>query len=532
MRVLTFMSWSFRSLSRSFSLFNLAPLHTHLMLCLSSLVVYVYFAIAFSNTYFNQVGHQSIEYINSILSSTQQQTRFILDNYKNKPCEQIISQLRSATFNSNYAKEIGIFNPQGIIYCTNNSNESNIKLYSSIVTRLNESKNHETLSFTRAALTREYTILYLYADPDHYGVSISIPPRYLLRDIQMTLLPHNLEFSMFINQHRVSTGSNDHTILRQSMFSSEMFPIQIELHLSLSTYLHYLFSYSWLFLVLYLVVLLNHLQKRRESIEKLSLEHAVVSAIKNKQLHVCYQPIIDTQTELPIGCEALIRWNHPTQGNIPPDVFIPLAQRTGHIRELTELVIEQCIQIHQRHPLIMEGKYISINIDRELLLTESFTQYVGELVLSFPNFSDCFAFEITENGNFSAQELTMVAKNISRFHALNIRLFVDDFGTGYSGLDFVRQFAFHTMKIDKVFIKNLGHEPHLTMLLESMLQISDTLNMRAIVEGVETVEQLTVLKKLRVSYIQGFYFSRAIPEDELIEYFSANSAQPAELSAS
>lgn len=213
-------------------------------------------------------------------------------------------------------------------------------------------------------------------------------------------------------------------------------------------------------------------------------------------------------------------------------MFIPLAQRTGHIRELTELVIEQCIQIHQRHPLIMEGKYISINIDRELLLTESFTQYVGELVLSFPNFSDCFAFEITENGNFSAQELTMVAKNISRFHALNIRLFVDDFGTGYSGLDFVRQFAFHTMKIDKVFIKNLGHEPHLTMLLESMLQISDSLNMRAIVEGVETIEQLTVLKKLRVSYIQGFYFSRAIPEDELIEYFSANSAQPAELSAS
>ncbi|WP_342608782.1 EAL domain-containing protein [Vibrio tritonius] len=520
------MQWSFRSLARSFSLFNLAPVSTHLALCFSSLVIYVYFAIAFSNTYFNHVGHQSIDYINNILITTQQQTRFILDNYQDKTCEETIGQLRTATFNSNYAKEIGIFDPKGVIFCTNNNNEADIKLFRSITERLNNAPNHETLSFTRGALTREYTILYLFTNQERYGLSISIPPRYLVRDIQMRLLPHNLNFAMFINKHKVSSGNNNHNILRQMMFESKLFPVQVELHLSFYTYAHYLFTYSWLFLVLYLIILINHLHKRRLNAEKLSLEYAVVNAIKNRELNTYFQPIIDTQTELPIGCEALTRWNHPTQGNIPPDVFIPLIQRTGHIRELTELVIEQCILMHQHYPEMMQNKYVSINIDRELLLTESFTQYIGELVLSHPKFSDWFAFEITENGNFSAQELAIVSKNIARLHALKIRLFVDDFGTGYSGLDFVRQFAFHTMKIDKVFIKNLGHEPHLTMLLESMLQISDSLNMKAIVEGVETHEQLMILKQMRVSYIQGFYFSKALPADDLIAYFNERHAQP------
>ncbi|MBF9002844.1 MULTISPECIES: EAL domain-containing protein [Vibrio] len=506
------------SLRRTRSLLNLATLNTHLILFFTSFAVYLYMGIAFSNTYFNQIGEHAIQYVDQILENTRKQTSYILDQYPKLPCSTTRETLRVATFHSDYAKDIALFNPKGQIFCTNAASDDKFHLYQDILTRLDQSPKNETLSYTQAALTRQYSIFFIFRNSTKYGLSISIPPRYFTRDLSNRLHDTDIYFQVLVNGRTIKPIKSEAMPLRHMAFHSKQHPLEIHFALTFYTYLNYLFKYSWIFVVLYLMVLLNHLQSKKKQIEESSLEHSVVGAIKKRELYVHFQPIIDAKTEKVSGCEALIRWNHPTQGNIPPSIFIPLAQRMGHIRELTDFVLETCMDMYQRNQSIMLGRYISINIDRELLLTPDFTEDVATLCKEYPCFHRAFAFEITENGDFTDDELVVVERNVDTFHKLGIRLFVDDFGTGYSGLNFVRQFQFHTMKIDKVFIKNLGHEPYLTMLLESMLTISDSLNMKSIIEGVETLEQLTILKQMGVSYIQGFYFSKPLPETDLIEY--------------
>lgn len=232
---------------------------------------------------------------------------------------------------------------------------------------------------------------------------------------------------------------------------------------------------------------------------------------------------MQASTHSVIGCEALLRWKHPVQGYISPAIFIPLAERLGYIAPLTYFVIDSALHFVQQHEQLMKDKYISVNIERSLMLKESFMQHVLTYCQQYAFFTQRIVFEITEDGNFTAQELQIVEKNFLRLSQAGVCFFIDDFGTGYSGLNFVRQFHFNTLKIDKVFIKNLEHEPYLNNLLTSMLTLSQSLNMRVIVEGVETKEQLNLLCDLGFDYIQGFYYSRPIPEKEFIIYLTQHN---------
>lgn len=155
----------------------------------------------------------------------------------------------------------------------------------------------------------------------------------------------------------------------------------------------------------------------------------------------------------------------------------------------------------------------------------AFTYRMVERVMTNSKFAQHIAFEITENGDFTDHELNMVERNFQLLSQAGIRLLVDDFGTGYSGLNFVRQFHFDTLKIDRVFVKNLGHEPHLNNLLMSMLQLAQSLDMQVIVEGVETQEQLDILRELGVDYIQGYLYSKPLPAREFVDYMAGNEQE-------
>ena len=119
---------------------------------------------------------------------------------------------------------------------------------------------------------------------------------------------------------------------------------------------------------------------------------------------------------------------------------------------------------------------------------------------------------MTEDGECLEEDMRKIKENLAKLSKLGVKIAIDDFGTGYSGLDFVRQFPFSILKIDRVFVKNISDESSLGVpLLESMLQLSDSLDMEVIVEGVENESQLNTLSKLGVTYIQGFYFYRPMP---------------------
>lgn len=232
-----------------------------------------------------------------------------------------------------------------------------------------------------------------------------------------------------------------------------------------------------------------------------------------------------------VGCESLLRWNDPVQGFVSPGIFIPLAEKVGLIEQITRFVLAKAIQLLQTTSELYPQGYVSINISRQVVLNQDFIFQVTEQLKDKPEISHRLVFEITEESVFSPDDLTTLRRHLTYLGNLGIRIAVDDFGTGYSGLNFIRQYPFDIMKIDRVFINNLTSDSNTQPLLMSMLALSETLHMDVVVEGVEEKSQLDILAKLGVRNIQGFYYSTALPEQQFRQYLLENRASPTELLA-
>lgn len=510
---------------------NNQPLRHQIIMISLSLVIFAIFCLYNSERLFTHLGKQSIADIENALEQTRSETKHILNQISaEQSCTQLAPQLRQTVFMSDYAKEIGVFKGSPTIYCTSTEGYSQVEIYSTIFDRVAHSPTHETLAFTRTAITKQNSILYIYSDSQLNGVSMVIPPRYLTRLINGIINQEHLIFDIKVYQYHI-LGQDHQDYIKSMVFNSDVFPLQVEFYLTAKTYISYLLSKIWVLLCIYFSLLSCYLYKRKIVIQKKSLESSILHALEAKQFEVYFQPIVQSSDRSVAGCEALLRWNHPTQGFIPPNIFIPLAERLGFIEQLTDFVIDEACALYEHHPQLMQGKYVSVNIARELMCSTAFTDKIIARCINNPAFSQNIAFEITEDGDFSDSEQKMVERNFRLLSHSGMRLFVDDFGTGYSGLNFVRQFHFDTLKIDQVFVKNLGHEPHLNNVLISMLQLAASLRMRVIVEGVETQEQLAILNQLGVDYIQGYLFSKPLPQAQWLDYLSHCAAKEEQESA-
>ncbi len=499
---------------------NNQPLRHQIIMISLSLIIFSIFCLYNSERLFTHLGKQSIADIENALEQTRTETKHILNLISaDQSCSQLAPELRQTVFMSDYAKEIGVFKGSPTIYCTSTEGYSQVQIYSTIFDRIIHSPTHETLAFTRTAITKQNSILYIYSDNQFNGISMVIPPRYLTRLINGIINQEDLIFDIKVYQYHI-LGQNHQDYIKSMVFNSDIFPLQIEFFFTVKTYISYLLSKIWVLLCIYFSLLSCYLYKRKIVIQKKSLESSILHALEAKQFEVYFQPIVKSSDRSVAGCEALLRWNHPTQGFIPPNIFIPLAERLGFIEQLTDFVIDQATALHEHYPHLMQNKYVSVNIARELICSTEFTDKIIGRCINHSSFAKNIAFEITENGDFSDSEQNMVDRNFRLLSHSGMRLFVDDFGTGYSGLNFVRQFHFDTLKIDQVFVKNLGHEPHLNNVLISMLQLAESLKMRVIVEGVETQEQLAILQQLGVDYIQGYLFSKPLPQPLWLDYLA------------
>ena len=249
-----------------------------------------------------------------------------------------------------------------------------------------------------------------------------------------------------------------------------------------------------------------------------SLEYSLQQALQDDDLELYLQPIVDIVEKRIAGSEALIRWHHPTQGIIPPDMFIPLAERMGIIDQITKRILKAVKTLILAHPTRLEGQYISLNISRQLIIDPSFIDYLIEFSKRNQAIIPTLLLEITENNEYTNRELEQAAASLKVLSELGFKFAVDDFGTGYSGLNFIRQHPFNALKIDKVFVNGLRTESTITPVLTSMISLGEELNMKVIAEGVETKEQIEKLRQLGVRYIQGYYFSAPMRPKEFIRF--------------
>lgn len=241
-------------------------------------------------------------------------------------------------------------------------------------------------------------------------------------------------------------------------------------------------------------------------------------ALEDYQTKLVYQPKFDLKTNLPIGLEALIRWEHPKYGLIDPGTFIPLVEGTQLIHLLTEWVINQVVKKIIEFKCEKIDINISLNLSAKNLFDPDFVKRVLKAVSSIS--PDNVELEITESVLMSDPEESK--KILKMFVDEKIKVTLDDFGRGYSSLAYLSQFPINTVKLDQYFMPKITNDNDILNIVKATIDLAHKLGYKVIAEGVETKEVLNILKELDCDMVQGFYLSKPIKDNEIISWYKKN----------
>ena len=260
--------------------------------------------------------------------------------------------------------------------------------------------------------------------------------------------------------------------------------------------------------------------------DRLILEMDLAEALEHEQLFLLYQPTFDLGTGAIAGVEALIRWQHPSRGELAPADFIPLAERSGLIVSIGRWVLnEACRQAaswnERGHELTVAVNVAARQLDSDELL-DDVERALGESHLA----PELLTLEITETALM--RDSTASAERLHTLKQLGVRIAIDDFGTGYSSLAYLQQFPADLLKIDRSFIQAIGQSQDSAALIHTLVQLSTSLKLATVAEGIEEPDQLALVRREHCDYGQGFLFSRPITP-EALEQLLAESASGASL---
>ena len=267
----------------------------------------------------------------------------------------------------------------------------------------------------------------------------------------------------------------------------------------------------------YLIIFDEKMREKEEKNQKLIND--LSRAIDNKEFKIYYQPKYDISLDSPkiIGAEALLRWNHPELGIIEPNDFVPLFERNGEIVNIDKFVRSEVV----KQIAIWKKKYdfvlpISVNISRMEVLEQAFIDSINLLMDEYNIEKNSLIFEINENSFIDNINQFVTAVNKLRNQGYRVEL--DDFGIGYSSLKMLSSLQVDAIKIDGSFIENLDVNEKNASLIKIILSLANNLNVPVIAEGVETEEELRVIKEIGIKIIQGFYLAKPLLETEFEEY--------------
>ncbi len=252
------------------------------------------------------------------------------------------------------------------------------------------------------------------------------------------------------------------------------------------------------------------------SVKQLALKAELRMAIEGDQMVLFYQPKLNYKTGTITSVEALVRWQHPERGMIPPDQFIPLSEQRGLIGPLTEWVIEHALW--QYNQWQREGYYfqIAVNLSSRVLYDLSLPNKIERLLVQSNVPPSALILEITEEATMIDPKRALDIMN--RLRDLGLQLSIDDFGTGYSSLAYLKRLPVAEIKIDRSFVMDMEESENDAKIVHATIDLAHNLGLQVVAEGVETEECLNILKTLNCDYAQGYYLSRPVSADELIEW--------------
>ena len=256
---------------------------------------------------------------------------------------------------------------------------------------------------------------------------------------------------------------------------------------------------------------------KTEISERLEMESELGHAIKHDQLTLVYQPKLDFLTDSLIGAEALVRWDHPRGLAIPPDVFIPLAEESGLIIELSDWVLKTGVKQLKRW---LDGGFsvtLALNLSMKELVAGNLHERLKDVIRRNQLPENVLELEITESILMSQPEF--IGTELGRIKALGVSVAIDDFGCGYSSLSYLKKLPVDVLKIDRSFVQDIESEPSDEAIVSGIVALAKTLNMTTVAEGVETESQKTILKKLGCDGYQGYLIATPMPAEPFEAHF-------------
>jgi diguanylate cyclase (GGDEF)-like protein/PAS domain S-box-containing protein len=258
------------------------------------------------------------------------------------------------------------------------------------------------------------------------------------------------------------------------------------------------------------------------AVYRLELENDLRRAIEHNEFVVHYQPIVNLQSGELWGVEALVRWDHPERGLLDPDEFVPVAEESGLVVPMGELVLEEACrravewqrEFSRTPPLAM-----SVNLSGRQLRRPDLPGVIGQALKESGLSASSLGLDITETVYISALDANTAA--LDRLKALGIRISLDDFGSGYSSLSYLKRLPADILKIDKSFTKGLGVEVEDTAILQTVVDLAHILGMEVVAEGVEIEEQETLLKEMDCDMAQGNHFSKPLPPEAVSDFLNS-----------
>ncbi|MBC7917869.1 MAG: EAL domain-containing protein [Rhodoferax sp.] len=264
------------------------------------------------------------------------------------------------------------------------------------------------------------------------------------------------------------------------------------------------------------------------AVHTLSLAHDLAQAIAANQLVLYYQPIILLNGNVPVGFEALVRWQHPKLGMISPDEFIPLAEKTGLVHRIGEWVLHRAAADWPSLRACSVGSaehqpFMSVNLSAPELCTPGIVQSIQACLAQHAMPAQELRIELTETAIVSSLEAVSTA--IHALRDLGVGIALDDFGTGYAGLGYLQTLPFSCLKIDKTFVQQMHGSGRSFQIVKSALELSKQLGLSTVAEGIEDEATANALRDMGSTYAQGYYFARPMPASAIAAWAQAQGGR-------
>ena len=248
-----------------------------------------------------------------------------------------------------------------------------------------------------------------------------------------------------------------------------------------------------------------------------NMERDLRQALERDELQLYYQPRVNIKTGEMVGAEALLRWQHPEKGMVPPNEFIPIAESTGLIMEIGAWVLNTaCAQHVAWRDAGLSAISVAVNLSAVQFRSASLIETVSQAIKDTGIEPSYLELEITES--MIMDRIESVLQILQWFRNLGIQMSIDDFGTGYCSLGYLKRFPVNNLKIDRSFVRGVIEEEDDAAIVKTIITLSRNLGLKVVAEGVETNAQLEFLRQQGCEEAQGYYFSRPVPADQLIAW--------------